>query len=246
MSVLGLAIKATRGGHIETVPMVRCFRGHGILGDANARQDSARQVLIAGADVYDDLEMPTGALRENILVDGNISQWRSGQLVCVGQSVLRLTFPCEVCRKLNGVRPDLARELVDRRGMLARVVTSGQVDVGSRIEVLSRRLPSIPTHPRARIYDLLSKVPRGRVVTCMAAIAVLGLLKGYARVIPRVLKDAPEDTPVHRMVATDRSLMERHLPGQRRWLSSEGVEFDGERVRERSLWDAERYFGHEA
>lgn len=245
MRVYQLAVKPAHAAQMQLVSTLRCLRGRGIHGDTNAVESSARQVLIGSKQVYRDLELPTGALRENILIDGELSEWKSGQLVRLGTTVLRLTFPCEVCKKVNAVRPTLAKELLGRRGMLARVVKSGRIERGSRVEVLPETLPSIPTQPRARIYDLLSTIPLGRVVACMSALAVLGLVRGYARVVPRVLKDAPANTPVHRMVATDRSLMERHLPQQRFLLLSEGVKFEGVRVSEQSVWDAVRYFGSE-
>ena len=130
MKVFQLGIKPAKSAGMRHPESITLERGHGILGDANARVDSPRQVLVAGQQTYEELGLPTGALRENILLDSDIPQLQSGQLLLVGGAVLRMTFPCEVCRKLKDVRPDLAKAVVGRRGMLARVVTSGQVEVG--------------------------------------------------------------------------------------------------------------------
>ncbi len=245
MRVVGLAIKPNHGSKMITRKAFQLVRGLGIRGDTNARRNSARQVLIAGCCLYEELGLPTGALRENILVDSEVTEWRSGQLLRIGTATLRVTFACEVCKKLNVVRPGLARCAVGRRGVLARVVVSGQVGCGDRVEVLRTRLPAIPNEPRERIYDLLLKTPRGRVTSSVAAISVLGLLRGYARVLPRVLKGAPEHIPVHRMVTANQSLIERHVPYQRGILRAEGVQFDGGRVNQRFLWNAIEYFGPE-
>ncbi len=43
---------------------------------------------------------------------------------------------CDPCHKMDAIRPGLQQELVDRRGMLARVVTTGEVAAGDEIELL--------------------------------------------------------------------------------------------------------------
>lgn len=230
---------------MQPAQQLKFIRGFGISSDANARADSLRQVLLAGAEVYEALKMPPGALRENILLEGDIAELRSGQLLRVGNAVLRLTIPCEVCKKLNEVRPGLPRELQGQRGLLARVVASGEIALHNLALILPVPLDAIPSDPRARIYDLLCKVPSGRVVATMAAIAVLGLVKGYVRVLPRVLKAAPVGIPVHRMVTAQHSLLAKHLPDQMERLQAEGVRFERGRVRTSFVWDAVNYFGVE-
>lgn len=227
---------------------VRLVAGLGIEGDVNAAQNSPRQVLIASAPVYARLGLEPCALRENFLVDGEIERLASGQVLRIGKSTLvRLTIPCEPCAKLNRVRAGLARDVAGHRGFLARVLTDGEVRVGDECAATERALPPIPLRPRERVYDLVSRIPFGRVLGFKALVKTLGLTRTYVRVIPRFLVSAPGGLPVHRVVTTDGALIPQHVHGQAGLLREEGVHLThGGRVGAGFLWDSTEYFGAEA
>lgn len=228
--------------------LARLVAGFGIEGDANAAHNSPRQVLIASAPVYERLDLDPGALRENFLVDGEIERFASGQVLRIGRTALvRLTIPCEPCAKLNRVRPGLARDTAGHRGFLARVLTDGEVRVGDDVVATERTLPPIPLRPRERVYDLVARIPFGRVLGFKALVKTLGLTRTYVRVIPRFLVSAPAGLPVHRVVTTDGALITQHVHGQAGLLREEGVRLSrAGRVATGFLWDPTEYFGCEA
>jgi alkylated DNA nucleotide flippase Atl1 len=230
--------------HCRTLKM---RAGHGIIGDANCASSSPRQVLIASKRTYDELGLAPGVLRENLLVDGDVEEFQSGQVVRVGGSVLvRLTFRCEPCVKLNRARPGLAREVVGRRGFLGRVISGGEVQAGDEITLTDSVFFPMPDQPRARVYDLISRIPSGRTLGFKPLVATVGLPKTYVRVLPRFLTAAPTAIPVHRVITTDCELIPQHLPHQANRLMEEGVALtDAGRVASHHLWDSAEYFGVE-
>ncbi len=85
----------------------------------------------------------------------------------------------------------------------------------------------------ARVYALVRRVPRGRVVTYGQVAAMLGVPRG-ARAVGWALRALPEDVaarvPWHRVVGTGGRISPRRGPGpeiQRRRLQAEKVAFRG-------------------
>ncbi len=88
----------------------------------------------------------------------------------------------------------------------------------------------------ARVYALVRRVPRGRVVTYGQVAAMLGVARG-ARAVGWALRALPEDlaagVPWHRVVGTGGRISPRRGPGpeiQRRRLRAEKVGFRGDCV----------------
>jgi methylated-DNA-protein-cysteine methyltransferase-like protein len=88
----------------------------------------------------------------------------------------------------------------------------------------------------ARVYALVRRVPRGRVVTYGQVAAMLGVPRG-ARAVGWALRALPEEmasrVPWHRVVGTGGRISPRRGPGpevQRRRLRAEKVAFRGECV----------------
>lgn len=204
--------------------VVRLERGYGLLGDRNACIGSPRQVLLAGWPTLNELGLQPGDLRENFLLDQVVESWPSGQIVQLGPEVLiRLTFLCEPCGQLNAIRSGLAKRLQGRRGMLGLVVRGGTVSQGDPVVVTGDRLPPLSDVASERFAEFVRRIPPGALVSTSDVLLALGLTRGYYRVIPRWIKQAAADLPVHRIVATDGRLLLQHLPHQARVLQSEGL-----------------------
>ncbi len=110
--------------------------GQGMDGCAHANPPR-REVLFASLEHLDSVGVEPGAIRENLTVEGaDVQQWPVGQRVRVGQAVFEITMVCDPCRRMDDLREGLRAELDDKRGMLARVVESGEVAVGDEIELL--------------------------------------------------------------------------------------------------------------
>ena len=93
---------------------------------------------------------------------------------------------------------------------------------------------------RARIYEVVARIPRGRVATYGQVAALAGAPR-HARQVGYALHDTPQelDLPWHRVINARGEVSRRAEPGwegfQRQLLEAEGVEFRRGRV------DLERY-----
>ncbi len=174
------------------------------------------------------------------MIDGSIEQLESGSLVRFGSSsVVRVTFPCEPCRKLNSVRPGLSYELEgNARGMLGRVVRSGTIRLGDAVRVVPGVCRPLSDSPRERLWDAVERIPRGQVATYLALLQGIGVPNGFARALPRLLKKGPRGLPIHRVLDSQARLIVHHVPDQRERLLCEGASVgeDG-RVDRAVLWD---------
>jgi MOSC domain-containing protein YiiM len=110
---------------------------HGLDDDAHARPGSKRQVLLVSADHLRAVGVEPGTIKENLTIEGaDVQTWAVGQRVAAGGAVFEVTMECEPCHLMEAIRPGLQAELVGRRGMLARVVETGDVSVGDELQLL--------------------------------------------------------------------------------------------------------------
>jgi MOSC domain-containing protein YiiM len=110
--------------------------GQGMEGCAHANPPR-REVLFASLEHLDTVGVEPGDIRENLTVEGaDVQQWLVGQRVRVGEAVFEVTMVCDPCQRMDDLRQGLRAELDDKRGMLARVIESGEVAVGDEIELL--------------------------------------------------------------------------------------------------------------
>ena len=108
----------------------------GIDGCAHARRGK-RSVLFVALEDLDALGVEPGQVRENFTVRGaDVMAWPVGQRVAAGGAEFEITMVCEPCHLMDEIRPGLQRELEGRRGMLARVLTTGDVRVGDELRLL--------------------------------------------------------------------------------------------------------------
>jgi MOSC domain-containing protein YiiM len=136
-TVAGLFVSPARGSGVSTaLERARAVAGHGFEGCAHANPPR-REVLFASTDHLDAVGVEPGAIRENVTVAGaDVQSWPVGQRMRVGEAVFEITMVCDPCHKMDELRAGLRAELDGRRGMLARVVESGEVAVGDELEIL--------------------------------------------------------------------------------------------------------------
>ena len=115
----------------------KAIAGHGLEGCAHANPPK-REVLFVSSEHLDSVDVEPGAIRENLTVDGDdVQLWPIGQRVRVGdEAVFEITMVCDPCQRMDDLRPGLRAELDDKRGMLARVVESGEIALGDPVELL--------------------------------------------------------------------------------------------------------------
>jgi MOSC domain-containing protein YiiM len=94
-------------------------------------------VLFASAQHLDSLGVEHGRIRENFTIEGaDVHEWPVGQRLRVGEAEFEITMVCDPCSRMDEIRPGLQEELDGKRGMLARVVSSGEVAAGDDVKLL--------------------------------------------------------------------------------------------------------------
>ena len=114
----------------------KAIAGFGLEGCAHANPPK-REVLFASREHLDSVGVEPGAIRENLTVEGaDVQEWPVGQRVAVGSAEFEITMVCDPCHRMDELRQGLRAELDGRRGMLARVVRSGEVAVGDEVRLV--------------------------------------------------------------------------------------------------------------
>lgn len=187
--VCGLSLRTRRGMEALRVHAATAVAGAGLENDIHADPLSPRQLLLAGAEVYAGLALPAHALGENLLLDLDTENLRSGTVLQVGGEVrLRLMFQCEACGQLDGYRPGLAHAIGPRRGVLARVLAGGTLRVGDPVCDLGALLPAWPDDWKLRVRRVLDAVPSGKVLTYAQLARLAGVQSSYCRAMPSLLR----------------------------------------------------------
>ena len=126
---------ARKSGTSKAHERVNAIAGHGFEGCAHANPPQ-REVLFVSRQHLDALELEPGAIRENLTIEGtDVHDWPVGQRVRAGGALFEITMVCDPCHRMDELRDGLRAELDGKRGMLARVVESGEVAVGDRVEL---------------------------------------------------------------------------------------------------------------
>lgn len=102
---------------------------------------SGKQVLVTDVETLEDFGISPGSGKENITTRGiAISGLQPGNRMRVGESVLEVVKPCTSCHLMDEIRDGLQNAVRGRRGMICRVVESGRIRRGDRIEIVEQRL----------------------------------------------------------------------------------------------------------
>jgi MOSC domain-containing protein YiiM len=126
---------ARKSGRSVSHERRQAIEGEGFEGCAHANPPK-REVLFVSKEHLDSVDVEPGEIRENITVEGDdVQRWPIGQRVRVGGAEFEITMVCDPCHRMDELRDGLRTELDGKRGMLARVVESGEVAVGDAIEL---------------------------------------------------------------------------------------------------------------
>ena len=127
---------ARKSGRSEPHERRQAIVGQGLEGCAHANPPK-REVLFVSKEHLDSVNVEPGAIRENITVEGmDVEQWPVGQRVRAGGAEFEITMVCDPCQRMEAIREGLRAELQGKRGMLARVVESGEVAVGDEVTLI--------------------------------------------------------------------------------------------------------------
>lgn len=229
-------------------PMLSCDsfyleKSYGIKGDLNSAIGSPRQVLIASLPVIKQFKIKPDDLRANIVINENIEEFKSGQVIQIGNKAkIRLTFHCEPCYKLDEVQKGLAKKIIGQRGFLGMIIESGEIKINDKIILTDEKYPFLSDSAKERFVEFINRIPIGKVIKTSDIILALGLAKGYYRAIPSYLKSFDGIIPTYRIVNVQGELMEKYIFNQKDKLINEGIEFTDNRVKDDYYWQAENFY----
>lgn len=114
----------------------------GIVEDKYYDKNIHRSVLITSQESYDlakehDIQVPIGALGENILIDYNPYHLNAGDQLSIGEVILQISQNCTICDHLSAIDERLPTLLKDDRGIFAKVIKAGVIKKGDEITLLS-------------------------------------------------------------------------------------------------------------
>ena len=134
--LIGIWRSPKRRELMEPLESARVFENEGVEGCAH-RRGGKRNVLFVAAEDLEAVGVPPGAVKENFTIRGaDIMNWPVGQRLVIGDAEFEISMVCDPCELMEEIRPGLQAELEGRRGMLARVLKTGEVSVGDALQLL--------------------------------------------------------------------------------------------------------------
>ena len=113
----------------------------GIVKDKHYNKNIERSVLIASVDSYalaknHGIDVPYGALGENLLIDYNPYHLQAGARLKIANVTLEISQHCTLCKSFTKIDAKLPKLLKDDRGIFAKVIKSGSIKEGDDIYLL--------------------------------------------------------------------------------------------------------------
>ena len=113
----------------------------GIVEDKYYDKNIQRSVLITSEDSYTlankhNIQVPFGALGENILISYNPYHLNAGDQLRIGDVVLEISQNCTMCDHLSKIDENLPTLLKDDRGIFAKVIEGGVIKKEDEIYLL--------------------------------------------------------------------------------------------------------------
>ena len=131
--------------HYLRVPLdtARLLVGHGIEGDQNGNGNSNRQLNVMSYETMQELggegfKVQPGELGEQIILRGlDVNVLETGARIQLGDSaVIEIIKPRTGCDRFEAIQGKPRTDAANRLGMMARVVTAGEVRVGDTVRAL--------------------------------------------------------------------------------------------------------------
>lgn len=132
-TITHIFLKTSHGAPMEAVKSATAITGEGLQNDVS-RGRKLRQILIIDALTIQEFGLSPGALRENIILEGqSLSSAEAGTVIQIGAAKLEVTLDCSPCDFLDGIKPGLQDDLEGRRGTLCRVLDGGVITIGDSV-----------------------------------------------------------------------------------------------------------------
>lgn len=113
----------------------------GIQEDKFYNKNIDRSVLLSSIYAYElmnkqKINATHGELGENILIDFNPYDLKKGTQLLIGDVILEITIECTICNGLNKIDDKVPKLLKNSRGIFAKVVQSGTIQINDTIEII--------------------------------------------------------------------------------------------------------------
>ena len=144
----GIATREKSRAPMQVAPFARVTRAAGVVGDFRGavRADKVpwRQVSLLAAEDWAvamgllGADVPWFERRANLLTQELALPRQTGVLIAIGADLrLEVTGECDPCRRMDAVFPGLQDALKPfwRGGILARVISDGEIAVGDAIRI---------------------------------------------------------------------------------------------------------------
>jgi MOSC domain-containing protein YiiM len=157
--VLHLFQAVEHGQPMRESDEVAAVENKGFRDCLHGRPDSKRQVLLMDAETLEGFGIAPGRVKENITTRGiELGGLSAGQHLRVGEALLEVTTPCTPCRHMEEIRTGLQKDLRGRRGVLCRVLKSGRIRRGDRIDIVTTEPSGL-----ARVDQTISTGVKGAI-----------------------------------------------------------------------------------
>jgi len=132
-----------RKGEDKTpVESAELIAGHGLRGDSHAGRDPDRQVSLFAAEILRELqnegfEVSAESLSANLFIENiNLDSLKPGARLRVGETIIEIVEARKPCRSITKIDNRLPKRLYGQCGQIGRIVKSGAVRVGEKVEVI--------------------------------------------------------------------------------------------------------------
>lgn len=137
--VLELYISTTQTPSRQQKTMLTLNEG-GIVGDKFHSKNILRSVLLSSTSSYNiaidnDIDLTSGALGENILMDCDLNYLNAGDKIRIGSVELEITQNCTICKGLSQINTKLPKLLKDDRGIFSKVVKDGNIRINDNVYI---------------------------------------------------------------------------------------------------------------
>ena len=113
----------------------------GIIDDKFYAKNIERSVLLTTIESYQlalahNIEIFSGALGENILIDYNPYALAIGTQIKIGEVIVEITQNCTICNHLSSIDKKLPSLLKNDRGVFVKVIEAGFIEKGDKLYLL--------------------------------------------------------------------------------------------------------------
>jgi MOSC domain-containing protein YiiM len=122
---------------MREIESAEAVENRGLTGCGHARAGSMRQILLIDLESLERVGLRPGIVKENVTIRGlDLRGALPGQRLRIGEAEIEIVGPCEPCSRMEEIRGGLQEELKGQRGVLGRIVKSGKIRRGDRVDLV--------------------------------------------------------------------------------------------------------------